>query len=99
MIDEKWMRHHKRRGGIIFTPRIAEQILIDFERYSPNSEALMIHCYAGISRSPAVAMALNAIFKLGQKRELERDYIGSRNTFVYDTIIRTRNGGRDINLS
>lgn len=40
-----------------------------------NPEAILVHCRAGLNRSPAIAMALNRIFKFGlDQDEMMRDY-------------------------
>lgn len=42
-----------------------QRIIIDFDHDRKNKDILLVHCYMGLSRSPAVAAALNEIFKLG----------------------------------
>lgn len=49
---------------LVFTPEIAESILLDFKRSYRPGFSVMAHCYAGASRSVAVAVALNEIFGL-----------------------------------
>jgi len=64
-------------GGTIphFTEHLAKTILTDFEESWNGCEDLLIHCSAGTSRSPSVAIALNEIFDLGQNsNKLKRDY-------------------------
>ena len=57
------------------TRDIAIQIIRDFEQGKGGCSMLLVHCEEGQSRGPAVAMALNHIFKLGAtNRELAKKY-------------------------
>lgn len=48
----------------MITPEIAQKIVIDFKLNYRKAQALMTHCYAGASRSVAVAFALSEIFSI-----------------------------------
>jgi len=93
------------------TPTIAEKLLRDFQQClilkdKGINPALLIHCNAGISRSPATARALTEIFKLDpiwmeSDDELNVDvskmrdgYIG--NLWVYQTL---KDSARRLGLS
>jgi len=54
------------KEGIPFNRCIARQIVEDFQREGFSSSGLIVHCTQGLSRSPAVAIALNKLFNLGQ---------------------------------
>lgn len=59
----------KYRSGVIFTATIAEKIVRDFQGNRRNSQDLLVHCRAGINRSPALALGMNRIFNLGANEE------------------------------
>jgi len=63
------------KNTIMFNEKIAEQILCDFREGKDGCASLLIHCGLGLNRSPAVAIALNEIFRLGNDTEkMKRDY-------------------------
>ena len=76
-------------GSLLFDRDIARKIIEDFSGNKDYCKDLLVHCMMGISRSPAVAIALNKIFNLGH----DSDYIKLRfpyfNPWVYDVMIRT----------
>ncbi len=45
---------------------LAKQIINDFAEGRNGCETLLVHCRRGVNRSPAVAIALNDIFNLGE---------------------------------
>lgn len=47
-----------------FTPSHAQAILEFMDTWSPNAKRVFVHCEQGLSRSPAVAMALSRIYGL-----------------------------------
>ncbi len=69
------------RSGI--TREIADEIVRDFAIAGCSKEVLLVHCVAGVSRSPAVAMALNDIFHLGVRSRMLAEKYPSYNKFVY----------------
>ena len=76
---------------VLINRDIAAKILEDFSKLKNKAESLAIHCRAGLSRSPAVAAALNDCFSLGADEDLE-GYFGhdsQANRAVYRTICRT----------
>ena len=80
-----------RKESKLFTANMAEDLLGKFVKVYKQASSLLVHCNAGASRSPAIAVALVDIFKLlpewqGRAKKLEgrvagQDYIG--NEFVY----------------
>jgi hypothetical protein len=69
---------------VLFDWRFARKIITQFkENYKPGYSVL-VHCYAGISRSPAVALALKEIFKLKCKLP-EFPHL---NQYVYRTMLK-----------
>jgi len=70
-----------------FDERMAEFMLAETARTIKKAQALMIHCNAGLSRSPAVARALVERFEIQpewsgkRRRMMEDDYHG--NEWVY----------------
>jgi hypothetical protein len=72
-------------GWVPFDEQMAVVILDDFERMMPWIKTLVIHCNAGQRRSPAVAIALDELYGLGNKTL--RDNYPEPNQWVYDTLI------------
>lgn len=70
---------------ILFNGELARQILEFVDRVWDEIEVLMIHCEAGISRSPAVAAA---IAKLKYKDDAAYFRIYRPNTLVYLTLLQ-----------
>ena len=74
----------------LFDGEIAERMLRDFERLRTGNLELLVHCTLGASRSPAVAMALNEIFGLGEDQQALLDRYGrSYNQYVYRVLQET----------
>jgi hypothetical protein len=48
----------------IITPKIAQKLVEAFSQHYKKATALLFHCNAGSSRSPAVAFAMKEIFQL-----------------------------------
>jgi len=68
-IDEKFEDY------ILISRDTASRIVDDFLRYRDRIEGFAVHCLAGLSRSPAVAVALNECFSLGhEQREFFSEY-------------------------
>jgi len=66
---------------------LANQILGDFRDNRNSIEELLIHCRAGESRSPAVGLAINKIFNLGNNHEELKKTYPKYNKFVYRTLM------------
>ncbi len=69
-------------GAVLFTKEQAEAIL-DFADLHRNVDTLLIHCYAGQSRSRAVGAFLIKMFGKDNSRYFET---GSPNMYVYQTM-------------
>ncbi len=67
---------------------IAKQIIMDFSSGRERCLELFVHCFAGRGRSPAVAIALNEIFDLGNDFSEAGLAYPDLNRFVYKTLIR-----------
>jgi predicted protein tyrosine phosphatase len=67
----------------LFQPKQAQQILAVVKAY-PEAQRLIVHCDAGLSRSPAVAAALSKILT-GEDAEFFRRY--HPNMLVYRSIL------------
>ncbi len=75
---------------ILFNDEIAERIITDFDNEAKDCQTLLVHCRAGISRSPAVAIALSEIFHLKtpeQIAEMKKQF-SFYNKRVYNTLLR-----------
>ena len=69
---------------VLFNEDLARKIITEFRQsYKPVSSVL-VHCQAGISRSPAVAHALNDIFKL----KCKFPEFPNLNEYVYRTMLK-----------
>jgi predicted protein tyrosine phosphatase len=69
-------------GAVLFTKEQAEAIL-DFVELHRDADTLLIHCYAGQSRSKAVGAFLIKMFGKDNNRYFET---GSPNMHVYQTM-------------
>ena len=68
---------------------IAGKILSDFKEKGTDKETLLVHCSRGKNRSPAVGIALNEIFALGNDTgRLKKEY-PEANWYVYRVLIET----------
>lgn len=89
-IDDEYGAKLRRKsleseGYIFFNKKIARQMIRTFDENRRGCSTLMVHCYAGRGRSPAVALALSEIFSLGR---IEEEF-PQLNKFVYRTLIET----------
>ena len=55
-----------RPGKILLNKDLAREIILDYNNLRGNSQDLLVHCQRGQNRSPAIALALNKIFNLGE---------------------------------
>ena len=69
-----------------FDEQIAEEIIRGFSEHKEGVEALVVHCVMGSNRSPAIAIALNEIFSLGQDSNLLMQEFEDYNRHVYNTM-------------
>jgi len=70
------------------TDDIAKKMLLDFLPFRKNIEELLIHCDYGVNRTPAVAMAFNDIFNLGNFTDVIVEQFQGYNPLVYDVLMR-----------
>lgn len=77
---------------IRMTDQHAHQILDFVERNQHRIQVLMIHCFAGCSRSPAVAAALSQIHGVDGSEYFIRHY---PNRGVFDRILRVHRERQD----
>lgn len=73
-------------GLVLFSDAMALSMLEDIVLLPKGTQALMIHCALGASRSPAVAVALNEVFNYGHD-ELWAQY-GNHNIWVREKLIQ-----------
>ncbi|RKZ38850.1 MAG: hypothetical protein DRR00_33870 [Candidatus Parabeggiatoa sp. nov. 3] len=74
---------------VSFNDEMAESIITDFDNDGKDCQMLLVHCWAGKSRSPAVAIALSEIFHLKtpeQIAEMKKQF-PIFNKKVYQTIL------------
>lgn len=72
-----------------FTKDQAQQILDFFEKNKDTIDVLFVHCFGGISRSPAIVVALKEIY-LNNKIVPPKYFL--YNKYVYKTILNTYYG-------
>jgi len=86
----------KERKLVLFSETNAERIITDFRQVMQALDYLVVHCDLGRRRSPAVAAALNHMFRLGiaDKDYLEfiHDPDWRPNMHVYRTLIEVARG-------
>lgn len=82
-----------RKSPLCFTLTQAEQLLKEFQKLLEKKPTyLMVHCNAGMSRSPATARALCEIFNLTpawigkRKKMMNSDHFGNR--WVYQALLQ-----------
>lgn len=76
---------------LIFDEAKAQQILDFVKEVWPKIECLMVHCHAGMSRSPAVAAAIEHIYH-GNRADQYWFNVKTPNMAVYRTILKTHYG-------
>ena len=96
--DERWptdpvakdyeLRRFLQENKRLFDEDIAMKIMADFED-GQEFKDLLVHCSAGISRSPAIAIAMNDIYGLGEDPLKMRTKYNKHNTFVYRIMMET----------
>jgi hypothetical protein len=74
-------------GIILFNTEIAEKMLKDFIGGRKKCKELMVHCSYGLNRSPAVAMAFNEIFNLGEDTFRLSKLYPEFDNFVFNSLI------------
>ncbi len=74
--------------GILFTEKMAGEMLEDFIRQRLYVDALVVNCFHGENRSPAVGIALNEIYGLGHDTNALKDQYTEANWYVYETLMR-----------
>jgi len=89
VFDNNWPGLHDEVNdkSITFNEDIAHNIITDFKRDGLDKRTLLVHCYNGTNRPPAVGIALNDIFNLGHDSDkLKREYHGY-NRHIYDLLL------------
>lgn len=85
-----WSKENIYPYAELFEEYHAEKIIASFDKIKDSTDHLAVHCFAGISRSSAVASALNHIFDL---RVPDESFLSvenhSPNMHVYSTLIQT----------
>ena len=69
-------------GAVLFTDEMAGQI-IDFIEANADVDTLLVHCFAGQSRSRAVAALAMQMLGRDNSKYLTK---GGANMYVYDTL-------------
>jgi predicted protein tyrosine phosphatase len=89
LFDDIWPGFAGSKSSVMINEDIATKILTDFNNNYKNCESVLVHCSRGKNRSPAVAIALNQIFKLGYNMDELRKKYSESNWYVADMIIDT----------
>lgn len=83
-----------RLAGKLFTKEQAKQVLDFANEMMPKIETMLVHCEMGLSRSPAIAAALENIFYgKGSEATYFNKYIP--NVLVYKTITEVYYGSSE----
>jgi len=83
---ENWVEWKKEEPII---KGVTSTILRDFKKCYQQAECFLIHCTIGVSRSPAVAIALNEIFDLGEDSDFLKKKHPCYNKFIYRMLKET----------
>ena len=67
-----------------FNGDIARDLITHFRDNRGGKLELLVHCNAGLERSPSVAQALNDLFELSEVYNIER----VRKSFIYRTMMK-----------
>jgi protein-tyrosine phosphatase len=94
--DDTYPGDPMEREGVyvLFNKKIAQNLLEEFMQHRKDSKTLLVHCGQGLNRSPAVAIALNEIFKLGENTQKLIDVYEEMNGFVFNTLLEEARGLR-----
>ena len=76
------------RTLIILDENLAERIIQEFATDKDRCEALLVHCTRGKNRSPAIGIALNEIFELGNDTLSLLKQYNKLNKHVYETMLK-----------
>ena len=74
--------------GALFDVKMAQKVIQDFIDGKDSCSALLIHCARGQSRSPAVGIALDEIFNLGNDPEKLKTMHPRYNQHIYSLMKR-----------
>jgi predicted protein tyrosine phosphatase len=85
--DNEMYPFRMENGPVWITDDIASRIIDDFSEHVSAVDCLLVHCIRGKNRSPAVAMALNEVFKLGHDDEELKKRYPEFNRYAYGKII------------
>ena len=78
----------------LFNENHADQILDFVLRVWDKIDRLVIHCYAGVARSPAVAAIISKLYYGSDEVYFQEPY--KPNKHVYDTLYRVANARPDL---
>lgn len=83
-----FFKNIRRINYKVFDKDTARAIISDFKEVIPRTECLAVSCEYGAGRAPAIAIALNEIFSLGQDSNKMRLNFINYNSYVYEMLIR-----------
>ena len=83
--DDIQFDHKIPMGLKLFDKKLAYDIIEFVDMHKDNIETLLIHCEAGLSRSPAIAAAIAYKYKIGSPEYYFEKYMP--NTLVYKTLL------------
>lgn len=69
-----------------FNQKILKQLKKDTQKIKEDFDTIIIHCSMGLSRSPAIALGLNHIYKLGFNERKIKKLRPRYNKFIYNLI-------------
>jgi predicted protein tyrosine phosphatase len=78
-----------------FNKEKAKKIISDFEKGREGCLELLVHCHAGVSRSPAIAFALNEIFDLRLDYDSLHIQFTATQKYFYKIMLEARNNKKN----
>jgi hypothetical protein len=74
---------------VLFGKKHSNNICRFLDRQKGNFEDIMVHCYAGLSRSTAVGAAIGGYFSLEYNPEILERHSSGINSHVYNTLLQS----------
>lgn len=86
--DDISFPHTIPKGLKLFNLELAREVVDFVNLHENNIETLLVHCEAGLSRSPAIAAAISEIFEIGSAEFYFEKYMP--NILVYKILMELK---------
>lgn len=80
------VRREYQKKNMLLTPLGAKRIIADFQKHKDRASAVLIHCNAGLSRSPTVALFLC------HKFNITPEWVGTRDHYMKNVAEKMQRG-------